>query len=91
MGAADWCSSPEILFAFSIEASVYLIHIIGGRGGGGEIRIGGRGGETNRFGFNVAHKSRPYHLLKIAKQLFSKINVRRNEKIMFYEPYMYTC
>ena len=61
-------------------ASMYLIHIIGGRVGGGGTSIGGRG-ETIRFGFNAVHKSRPYHLL----------TQEETKTIFLWTLYMYTC
>ena len=61
-----YCSSAALrIVFFSVMASCinsaprYLVHIIGGRVGGGDKYRA----ETIRFGLNVVHKSRPYHLL----------------------------
>ena len=74
---------PKYCSSSALKHPCTWFHIIGGRGGGGENKYRRQRRRSKSIRFNVAHKSRSYHLLKIAKQLFSKINVRRNEKLCF--------
>ena len=75
-GEVDWCASTEILFVYSIvhsdtieeilPAYMYLIRIIGDRGGG----------EAIRFGYNGVHKSCPYHLFKSSQTIVFKKKIK---------------
>ena len=53
------CAFFSVMASCINSAPRYLVHIIGGRVGGGDKYRA----ETIRFGLNVVHKSRPYHLL----------------------------